>query len=207
MGFASCGRTDTGCTIVFQLSIISLSKAGRSINAHTNAKPRTVRRNLMTDITTAKKIGYRQAFKAITIGLAIAYFIMALMAGPVWLFQFDYAPTIIFAAVLTYVAGYIFGGLTGKWIIIKKLPSIPFGILGGFLIVWTSTFGGSLIGFFNEGLPNKSPISEPFHDYIYKPLVLVTMFGFIPIVLVGIWFGLSISRYGRQSGSNEVVAG
>jgi uncharacterized membrane protein YqjE len=85
----------------------------------------------MTDITTAKRIGYKQAFKAITIGLAIAYFIMSLMAGPVWLFQFDYAPTIIFAAVITYVAGYIFGGLTGKWIIIKRLPSIPLGILSG----------------------------------------------------------------------------
>jgi hypothetical protein len=65
---------------------------------------------------------------------------------------------------------------------------------------------GSLIGFFNEGLPNKSPISEPFHDYIYKPLALVTIFGFIPIVLVGIWFGLSIRRNGRQRGSKEVVA-
>lgn len=151
----------------------------------------------MTDITIAKRIGYRQAFKAVTIGLAIAYLIMALMAGPIWLFQFDYAPTVIFAAGLTYIAGYIFGSLTGKWIIIRKLPSIPLGIVGGFLIVWTSTFGGSLIGFFNEGLPNKSSITESFHDYIYQPLALVTIFGFIPIVLVGIWFGLSIRRYGN----------
>jgi hypothetical protein len=33
----------------------------------------------MTDIITAKRIGYKQTFKAITIGLETAYLIMALI--------------------------------------------------------------------------------------------------------------------------------
>jgi len=152
----------------------------------------------MTEFTTIKKIGYTQAFKAITFGLVIAYVIMALMAGPFWLFQFDYAPTILFAAVMIYIAGYFFGGLTGIWILKHKRPAILFGIIGGFLIVWTSTFIGSLIGFMNEGLPNQSEISEPIHDYIYKPMALVTMFGFLPIIFVGIWFGLSVKKNGEK---------
>ena len=94
----------------------------------------------MTDLITIKKIGYRQAFKAITVGLIIAYFIMALMAGPFWLFQFDYVPTILLAAFMIYVAGYFFGGLTGIWISKQSRLSILFGIIGGFLIVWTGTF-------------------------------------------------------------------
>jgi hypothetical protein len=148
----------------------------------------------MTDFTTFKKIGYTQAFKAITVGLVIAYVIMALMAGPFWLFQFDYAPTILFAAIMIYIAGYFFGGLTGILISKRSQLAILFGIVGGFLIVWTATFFGSLIGFINEGLPNKSEISEPIHDYIYKPIALVTIFGLLPIILVGIWFGLSIKK-------------
>jgi hypothetical protein len=148
----------------------------------------------MTDFSTVKKIGYRQAFKAVTVGLVIAYVIMALMAGPLWLFQFDYAPTILFAAFMIYVAGYFFGGLTGIWISKQSRLSILFGIIGGFLIVWTATFFGSLVGFMKEGLPNQSEISEPIHDYIYKPMALVTIFGFLPIILVGIWFGLSIKK-------------
>jgi glucan phosphoethanolaminetransferase (alkaline phosphatase superfamily) len=148
----------------------------------------------MTDFSTVKKIGYRQAFKAVTVGLVIAYVIMALMAGPFWLFQFDYAPTILFAAFMIYVAGYFFGGLTGIWISKQSRLSILFGIIGGFLIVWTATFFGSLIGFMKEGLPNQSEISEPIQDYIYKPMALVTIFGFLPIILVGIWFGLSIKK-------------
>ena len=150
----------------------------------------------MTDFKTFKKIGYTQAFKAITLGIALAYVIMALMAGPLWLFQFDYAPTILFAATMIYIVGYFFGGLTGVWILKHNRSAILFGIIGGFLIVWTATFIGSLIGFMNEGLPNQSEISEPIYDYIYKPMALVTMFGFLPIILVGIWFGLSIKKKG-----------
>ena len=137
-----------------------------------------------------------QAFKAINVGLVIAYVIMALMAGPLWLFQFDYAPTIFFAVIMIYIAGYFFGGMTGVWILKHNRNAILFGIISGFLIVWTATFIGSLIGFIKEGLPNQSEISKPIHDYIYKPMALVTMFGFLPITLVGIWFGLSIKKKG-----------
>jgi hypothetical protein len=148
----------------------------------------------MTDITRAKRIGYRQAFKAITIGLAVAYLIIALMAGPFWLFEFDYAPTLIFAAIVLYGTGYLFGGLAGKFILIKRYPSVLIGLISGFLIIWSATFVGSLIGFFNEGLPNRSPISEPFEDYILKPIFMVSFWGFIPIVAIGIWYGWSIKR-------------
>lgn len=152
----------------------------------------------MTDPKTIRRIGYTQAFKAITVGLTIAYIIMALMAGPIWLFQIDYGLTIIFAAVITYIAGYYFGGLTGIWILKQKRPSIIFGIVGGFLIVLSAAFIASLIGLVKEGLSSQSKISESFHDYVYKPMALVTMFGFLPIVLIGIWFGLSIKRHGDK---------
>jgi len=153
----------------------------------------------MTDFTTIKKIGYIQAFKAITLGLLIAYSITSLFGGGLfWLFEFAYSPTILFAALMTYVAGYFFGGLTGIWILRDNRSPILFGIIGGFLIVWTATFMGSLIGFVKEGLPNQSKISDSIHDYLYKPMALVTMFGFLPIILVGMWFGLSIKKIGQK---------
>ena len=33
---------------------------------------------------------------------------------------------------------------------------------------------------------------------IYKPMALVTMYGFLPIILVGIWFGISIKKKGDK---------
>lgn len=155
----------------------------------------------MADINTAKRIGYRQAFKAITIGLAVAYIMMALMAGPFWLFEFTYTPTLIFAAIVLYGAGYLFGGLAGKFIVEKNYPPVLVGLVSGFLIIWSATFIGSLVGFFNEGLPNKSPISDPFEDYILNPILTVSFWGLIPIVGIGVWYGWSIKRRARQLNS------
>jgi hypothetical protein len=99
----------------------------------------------MKAINEYKKIGYTQAFKALTIGLIIAYLIMASLAGPFWIFKFDYAPTIIFAVFIIYLAGYFIGGLVAIWIKNLNHLAIIFGILGGFLIVWLATFFGSLL--------------------------------------------------------------
>ena len=148
----------------------------------------------MTDISSAKKIGYIQAFKAISIGLLIAYLIMALLAGPLWLFELTYTPTLIFAAVVLYVAGYFWGGIAGKLIIIKRYPSSLVGLVSGFTIIWSATFIGSLIGFFNEGLPNKFANNNPVEDYILKPILMVSFWGFIPIFGIGVWYGVSIKR-------------
>ena len=152
--------------------------------------------------TTSQKIGYKQSFKAITIGLAVAYIILALIGGHLWIFKFNYAPTIIFAAILSYLAGYFWGALIGKWIIDNKKSPLLLGILGGFLIMWTATLGGSLVGFYNEGFLIKSALKESLYDYVIKPLFVVTFYGFIPIVLVGIWFGRSIYRIGNTSKKN-----
>ena len=153
----------------------------------------------MANITTAKKIGYKQAFKAITIGLGIAYAIMVLESGdPLWIFDFEYTATLLFSALVLYGMGYVFGGMAGRSIILKRYPSVLIGIISGFLIIWSATFVGSIVGFITEGLPNNSGISEPFEDYILKPILTVSVWGFLPIVGIGIWYGLSIKRRGMQ---------
>ena len=191
--------------LYLQLSnLIGLQLSADVVNISQYRQALFVNRISMPDPSSMRKIGYTQAFKAITVGLLIAYSIMATMAGPLWLFQFHYAPTVIFSAIVTYLAGYFFGGLTGIWILKHKRSAIFTGIIGGFLIMWTGTFIGSLVGLVNEGLPNQNEISEPFYDYIYKPIGLVTMFGFLPIILVGIWFGLSIKKHGDKLADTKI---
>lgn len=152
----------------------------------------------MTRIAAATKIGYTHAFKAVTVGLLIAYAIMALLAGPLWLFEFDYAPTLVLAACVLYGAAYIVGRVAGKLIIIKKYSSVLIGIISGYVIVWIATFFGSMIGFFNEGLNRNLPISESVHDYIFKPLFMVSLWGSIPLVAIGSWYGWSTEKRGKD---------
>ena len=123
---------------------------------------------------------------------------MASFADLAWIFRFDYTPTLIFAVIVIYYFGFLFGSLAGIDILVKKRPSLLFGIIYGFLIVWSTTFVGSLVGFFTEGLANKTPISEPFNDYIIKPLLIITFYGFIPIIAIGIWYGYSIKKHSKH---------
>lgn len=157
----------------------------------------------MLDKPTARKIGYKQMLKAITAGLMVAYLIMALLGSPFWIFEFSYTPTLLFASGILYGAGYFLGAYAGQLILINRYPSALVGLIAGLLSIWVATFFGSLIGFFNEGLPNKSPISEPVYDYIFKPLAMVTFWGSIPILVIGILYGISVEHNARRVKKEE----
>lgn len=98
----------------------------------------------------ATRIGYNQIFKAITFGLAAAYFVFSLIASPWWLFEFSYGIILITAAAVLYLVGYFIGGMAGRFIIIKKFPTEIVGILCGYFIVWIGSFAGSLLFFLQK---------------------------------------------------------
>jgi ribose/xylose/arabinose/galactoside ABC-type transport system permease subunit len=148
------------------------------------------------DISTAKRIGSQQAIKAVTIGLVVAYSMMGLiMSDALWLFEFEYSKTILFAILATYILGFLFGRRTGVSILIDRNPSLLIGIGYCLLTVWIATFMTSLIGFFGEGIGRSD---EPFTDYIWKPFMLVAFFGLIPTILIGLWWGYSIRSKGKK---------
>lgn len=150
----------------------------------------------MDDISRAKKIGYRQAFKAITAGLVVAYSLMALLSlDALWLFKFSYLLNIVAGIAAIYAAGFLFGGMAGVFILIKNRSHVLIGIGCGFVITWTATFLASLIGLFKEGLHVSD---TPFTDYVFKPLWWITLFGFLPIVFVGFWFGNSVKAKSKD---------
>ncbi|HTL81559.1 MAG TPA: hypothetical protein VL651_07635 [Bacteroidia bacterium] len=145
-----------------------------------------------------REIGYMQAFKAITVGLIIAFLIMTLFAGIAWIINPEFSAKILLAVVVMYVSGYFFGGMAGWLIIKKRFPSVLIGIAAGLLITWSATFAGSLIGYFAEGVYGSYRDEQAAFDYIVKPLYWVTLFGLIPILGVGIWYGISIDMRWRK---------
>jgi hypothetical protein len=143
----------------------------------------------MDDISRAKKIGYTQAFKAITAGLVVAYLMVALLCKDLlWLFKVDFALLLIIAIAITYATGFFFGGAAGQIILVKRKPALLVGVISGFLIVSTSTFFASVVGFFMHRLGS----GEAFIDYIVKIFIVITLFACIPIIVVGLWFGRSV---------------
>ncbi|WP_461069585.1 hypothetical protein [Spirosoma horti] len=80
----------------------------------------------------------------------------------------------------------------------KKWNYVLTGFLTGLAVIITTTFFASWTGFIQEGIDNIGTNDNPFFDYIFKPMYWVTMFGLIPALLVGIWFGSQIKKKGQK---------
>lgn len=152
----------------------------------------------------AIKIGRVEAFKSVTIGLLIAQLIMMLFSmgsgffrAFLWFAEFSYQINLVIAIVAIYLCAYVFGGMAGISIIIKRWNYRWTGFLYGMMILFTATFLASWTGFFQEGLEDVGRHGSPFFDYIFKPLFWVTFFGLLPVLLVGFWFGSRIHKKGE----------
>jgi membrane protease YdiL (CAAX protease family) len=153
------------------------------------------------DTFLAKKIGSRQALKGVVAGLIIAYLIMTwfsqgfgLKYALLWFKNIDYKFNIFVGVIAILLAGHFLGQRAGISILVKNKNRIWIGILYGFLILLVGTIVASFVGVFqNIGIDNSL-----FFNYMVKPLVWVTSFGLIPVVIAGIWFGNSIVRQARR---------
>ena len=144
----------------------------------------------------SRTVGRRQAVKAVTIGLGLAYlFFAGFSQDPGWLRDFSYAwPHLAVAALLMYLCAYVYGGWAGAIILAQPQKAGWIGAGCGLWTLLTVTFLASWVGFFQEGLAKMGTSDNPFFDYLVKPLVWVTVVGCLPAVLVGWWFGDSIRR-------------
>ena len=153
--------------------------------------------------TESKRIGSRQGLIAVGAGLLIAQFIMTLMISSdegvirafFWFTTINYKLNIFIGAVIMLLCGHFYGQIAGKQIIVKKRNFVLVGFLCGMSVLLTTAFLAGWTGFFQEGIDNIGTNDNPFEDYIYKPLFWVTVFGIIPALLVGIWFGGQIKKY------------
>jgi hypothetical protein len=157
-------------------------------------------------ITEAKNIGSRQGLISVVLGLLIAQLIMTLMISTeegfikafFWFTEIDYWINILIGALIMLSCGHFYGQLAGKLILIKKWNFVLTGFLIGLAVILTTTFFASWTGFFQEGIDNIRTQDDPFFDYIFKPMFWVTMFGLIPALIVGAWFGGRIKKKGKE---------
>ena len=153
----------------------------------------------------AIKIGRTEAFKSVTVGLLIAQLMMMQLSwtrGPVgallWFTYVDYQINLLIAIAAIYLSAYVFGGMAGTCIIIKKWNYLWTGFLFGLLILVSATFFASWTAFFQEGLDELHRQGTPFYDYIFKPMFWVTVTGFLPALIVGFRFGYRIYKKGKE---------
>lgn len=159
------------------------------------------RERIQTCNMTAKQIGSRIGIRSAMIGVGIAYLIMAILLGldngaegVLWIFEVDYWPNLLLGATGLILMSHLFGQRAGIEIIERKKGYRWVGIKYGFIILITATLIGSTLGFLQEGLDRIGTVDNPFEDYYFKPLLWVTIFGIIPVIIVGVWFGWQIKK-------------
>jgi hypothetical protein len=150
-------------------------------------------------VEEAKNIGSRQALKSVGIGLLIAQVIMTLLSsgsgflkGFLWFTDISYKLNLTAGIIIMLLCGYYCGRRAGFEILIKKLNYNWVGFKYGIITLMAATFLASWIGFFQEGIQLIGTGDNPYNDYIFKPLFWVFVFGLLPVIFVGFWFGRQI---------------
>lgn len=150
----------------------------------------------------AKAIGSRQGLISVALGVLIAQLIMTLMFSIdkgfikafFWFTETDYWINILIGIVIMFACGYFYGQVAGKLILIKKWNYALTGMMIGMAIMLTTIGIASWVGFIQEGIDNVGTNDNPFFNYILKPIYWVAVFGSIPALMVGIWFGKQIKK-------------
>ena len=144
---------------------------------------------------SAKKTGAILSIKSNTFGLVLAYLLMAFISSNLlWIARVEYGLNLFAGVILTYLFSYILGSFAGSLVLQKKWPALISGVVTAFITVWVSTFFASLIGFFNEGVQDNSPLAEPMKDYVLKPILSITLYGFGIVTAAGILYGALLQK-------------
>lgn len=150
----------------------------------------------------AKQIGSRQGLKAAGIGLSCAQIIMTIffsadrnvLKASLWFTSIEYGFNVIMGILFVLASGFVYGQRAGIEILVRQRNFLIVGLKYGFLTLLTGIFLTSWIGFFQEGMNSTFINDNPFYDYIFKPVYWVMIIGFIPMLLIGAWFGFSIKQ-------------
>jgi hypothetical protein len=139
----------------------------------------------------AKQIGSSQALVAVFIGLVIAYLIAApFFGGITWFAKVHFKDNLIVGAAIMLGCGFLYGRRAGYEILIKKRDHTWVGFKYGFLTLLTTAFLSGWTGFFEEGIHGP----DSFQSYILAPALWITIFGLVPVVIIGFWFGRQIKK-------------
>ncbi|WP_420318160.1 hypothetical protein [Ekhidna sp.] len=107
-------------------------------------------------------------------------------------------PNLLTGILLLFATSHYFGRKAGILILVKNRAKLIVGIGTAFVVLLTSTFVASWVGFIQEGIDNIGTNDNPFEDYIFKPMYWITVFGSIPSLILGGILGLTIRSRGKN---------
>lgn len=154
------------------------------------------------DLKQAKHIGRKRALESVTIGVILFYVIGVFLFSNeglrslLWLGYLDLYNWMFIAnwVITFYVLSVFVGNYAGKEILVEQRNPLTIGIKSGVIMIFLGAFFGCFLGFLTEGLESVGTNDNPFVDYFLKPIYWIVLFGIVPGMLVGIFFGWRIKH-------------
>jgi len=147
----------------------------------------------MYDESKYREVAMRKAIYCSSLGLLTA-FAISLLFGIVSL-AVKFSDAIICGIIGLYISTYFYSKLAGK--IVYRFGADNNKIwITGILLAWscvvTMAVAGSSVYFFKD--INRSGLGSSFVNYIFKPIFWVTFIGFIPALLLGIFWSTLVKK-------------
>ncbi len=117
-------------------------------------------------------------------------------------FILDFPLNFALGITALFLSGYYIAIKMQNLICQRKWNSILVGMVGLMVILICGVFGGSTVGFVEEGLMNNDSVYEAVVDYYYKPFFWILLFGFIPTFIAGGLLGGQIKKTCYNKGYN-----
>lgn len=137
----------------------------------------------------AARIGSRYVRNSmfVGVGLAAAIFLLVDSGKQEALFDLlmDWPLQAFICVVIGPLIGHVVGAWVGKKILLHDWNAWFVSPTVGFACVWATTFLFSLIAYFDEGVHGPFP-EDAVEDYILNPLLSVTIFGGLFILITGL---------------------
>lgn len=148
----------------------------------------------------AARIGSRYVRNAMVVGMGCAGSMLGWMSGGtggLLRMLMDWPIQAAICVTVAPLSGSLVGAWAGKKILVHRWSPWLLCPAVGFVCVWITTFLFSVVAYGEEG-PHGAFPEDAVHDYIIKPLVLVTMFGGVFVVLVGLVLAGFLHRARRR---------
>lgn len=153
------------------------------------------------------QLGRREGYKCLTFGLVVAYIFMTWLysedgwiKGVQWPSKFNRNGSLLVAVATCYASVYLLCADTARAIHHNRDAGWR-GVICAFLVLWSGTITGSVFNMCREAFGTS--LQENLIDFVWKPWFWITLIGFIPTTVIGIWFGHTIKDRLLQSAATH----
>lgn len=158
------------------------------------------------DKRKAKHLGGKFGLRAVTGGLFMAQIVMTIffynnnksdgiLKAFFWFTETNFWLSLVTGISVLYICGYFYGQFCGRQVLINHKNYNLVGFKYALFALLVPTVSASFINFLIVGIDKVGQSkANPIVDSFLTPIPIIFLFGLVPALLMGYWFGKQLRR-------------